>query len=71
MDFDREWWTGSVMTRSSTRRVGRQAADLDYGLTVLSDACSDPDPEVHHVLMDKVFPCQSQVVTADEWLATL
>ena len=41
----------------------RQAADLDYGLTVLSDACGDPDPEVHDVLVDKVFPRQSVVLT--------
>ena len=34
----------------------RQAADLDYRLTVLADACADPDPEVHRVLTEKVFP---------------
>jgi nicotinamidase-related amidase len=49
----------------------RQAADLDYRLTVLSDACADPDPEVHRVLLDKVFPRQALVTTADEWIQTL
>jgi nicotinamidase-related amidase len=49
----------------------RQAADLDYGLTVLSDACGDPDPEVHGVLIGKVFPRQAVVTTTDEWLAAL
>jgi nicotinamidase-related amidase len=49
----------------------RQAADLDYGLTVLSDACADPDPEVHRVLIEKVFPKQAQVTTADEWVKGL
>ncbi|HEY0935473.1 MAG TPA: isochorismatase family cysteine hydrolase, partial [Trebonia sp.] len=34
----------------------RQAADLDYRLTVLADACADPDEEVHRVLTGKVFP---------------
>ncbi len=38
----------------------REAADKDYGLIVLSDACLDGDPEVHRVLVDKVFPRQAQ-----------
>ncbi|HTU75643.1 MAG TPA: cysteine hydrolase [Trebonia sp.] len=49
----------------------RQAADLDYHLTVLSDACADADPEVHRVLTEKVFPRQAQVVTTDEWISAL
>jgi len=32
----------------------RQAADLDYRLTVLEDACADGDPVVHRVLTEKV-----------------
>jgi len=46
----------------------RQAADLDFKLTVLRDACADGDPEVHRVLMDKVFPRQAAVVSAAEWI---
>jgi nicotinamidase-related amidase len=49
----------------------RQAADLDFRLTVLSDACADPDPDVHRVLMDKVFPRQALVANTDEWIQTL
>ena len=49
----------------------RQAADLDYGLTVLADGCADADPEVHRVLLEKVFPRQAAVVTADAWVAGL
>jgi nicotinamidase-related amidase len=49
----------------------RQAADLDFGLTVLSDACADGDPEVHRVLLEKVFPRQADVVTTPEWTASL
>jgi len=52
----------------STLRV---AADLDFGLTVLSDACADGDPEVHRVLLEKVFPRQADVVTTAEWIASL
>lgn len=49
----------------------RQAADLDYRLTVLADACADGDPEVHRVLTEKVFPRQAAVVSTDEWIASL
>jgi nicotinamidase-related amidase len=33
-----------------------QAADLDYQVTVLSDACADPDPAVHDLLTTEVLP---------------
>jgi nicotinamidase-related amidase len=49
----------------------RAAADLDYGLTVLRDACADGDPEVHRVLMDKVFPRQAEIVDVADWAAAL
>jgi nicotinamidase-related amidase len=45
----------------------RQAADLDYRLTVLRDGCADMDPEVHRVLTEKVFPRQASVVSVAEW----
>jgi nicotinamidase-related amidase len=49
----------------------RQAADLDYRLTVLADACADSDDEVHRVLTTKVFPRQAVVTTTDEWIESL
>ena len=49
----------------------RQAADLDYRLTVLRDACADADEEVHRVLLDKVFPRQAEVVDVAAWAASL
>jgi nicotinamidase-related amidase len=45
----------------------RDAADRDYELTVLSDACADADPEVHRVLTEKVFPRQADVLSVAEW----
>jgi nicotinamidase-related amidase len=49
----------------------RQAADLDFGLTVLADGCLDADPEVHRVLTEKVFPSQADVTTVADWAANL
>jgi nicotinamidase-related amidase len=40
----------------------RWAADRDYRLYVLEDACADADAEVHRVLMGKVFPRQAFVI---------
>jgi len=45
----------------------REAADKDYGLTVLKDCCADADEEVHRVLTTKIFPRQADVMTAEEW----
>lgn len=49
----------------------RQAADLDFRITVLSDGCLDNDHEVHRVLTDKVFPRQAEVTTIDRWIKQL
>jgi nicotinamidase-related amidase len=49
----------------------RAAADLDYGLTVLRDACADNDEEVHRVLTGKVFPRQADVLDVAAWAARL
>ena len=49
----------------------RWAVEINYSFTVLSDACSDGDPEVHRVLTDKVYPRQGTVITADEFLNAL
>ena len=45
----------------------REAADKDYGLTVLSDCCVDSDEEVQRVLLTKVFPHQAEVLTSEQW----
>ncbi|MFF0746439.1 cysteine hydrolase family protein [Streptomyces sp. NPDC004111] len=48
-----------------------QANDLDYGLTILPDACLDTDPEVHRVLVERLFPQWAEVVEVDEWVRSL
>ena len=49
----------------------RQAADLDYQLTVLADGCLDADPDVHQILLGTVFPRQAEVTTIAAWAARL
>jgi nicotinamidase-related amidase len=56
-----------ISTSGVVLSTTREAADKDYGITILSDGCADPDAEVHTVLTTKVFPRQADVMTIDEW----
>lgn len=49
----------------------RHAADEDYRLVVVEDGCADADPEVHRVLMEKVFPRQAAVARSEAVVAAL
>jgi nicotinamidase-related amidase len=49
----------------------RWAVDVNYSFIVLSDACSDGDPEVHRVLTEKVYPRQGRVMATDEFLQAI
>lgn len=44
----------------------RDAADRDYQVLVLADACADPVPGVHDFLTEKIFPRQAGVITSAE-----
>jgi Isochorismatase family len=56
-----------IATSGAVLSTLREAADRDYELTVLSDACADADEEVHRVLIGKVFPRQAEVIAVEEW----
>ena len=60
-----------IVTSGVVLSTVREAADRDYRLTVLGDLCADPDPEVHALLISKVFPRQARVVTGAAWQAEL
>ena len=49
----------------------RYAADADYWLIVVEDGCADRDPQVHDLLMEKVFPRQATVATAQDVVRAL
>jgi nicotinamidase-related amidase len=69
-DIDHLVLTG-VATSGVVLSTLREAADLDFRLTVLTDGCLDADPEVHRVLTEKVFPRQADVITVADWVAAL
>lgn len=60
-----------LSTSGAVLSTVRQASDLDYGVTVLSDLCFDRDAEVHRLLVERIFPRQAEVKTADEWVEGL
>jgi nicotinamidase-related amidase len=67
-DIDHLVLTG-IATSGVVLSTLRQAADLDFALTVLADGCLDSDPEVHRVLTEKVFPRQADITTVADWVA--
>ena len=52
-----------VATSGCVLSTIRWAVDMNYKPFVVADACSDPDPEVHRVLTEKVYPRQGTVLT--------
>ena len=60
-----------VATSGCVLSAVRWAVDINYTFTVLADACSDADPEVHRVLTEKVYPRQGGVITTDQFRAAL
>jgi nicotinamidase-related amidase len=47
----------------------REAADKDLRVVVLRDAAGDPDPVVHEVLIERVFPASADVVSTEQLTA--
>ena len=49
----------------------RDAADKDYRIFVIEDLCIDGDPQVHEVLMGKVFPRQAWIINSSQFLSMI
>jgi nicotinamidase-related amidase len=58
--------TGGVVLSTVTH-----AADHDYRVYVLSDGVADRNPDVHTLLIERVFPNRAEVITTDEFLGLL
>jgi nicotinamidase-related amidase len=48
-----------------------QASDSDYRLVVIADCCADDDAELHHVLLNRLFPKRAEVVSASDFVEAL
>jgi nicotinamidase-related amidase len=61
-----------VATSAMVAATVYDALDRDYRLTVLADACADPEPRVHTFFVESVFPDRgAHVTTARSWAAGL
>ncbi|HWD01555.1 MAG TPA: cysteine hydrolase [Amycolatopsis sp.] len=67
--------TGLVLAGIATSGVvlstTLEAVDLDYDVTVLSDACVDPNPALHETLVNDVFARRGRTMTVAEWAREL
>lgn len=60
-----------VSTSGVVLSTVRDAADHDYRLVVLADACADPEQDVHEFLTKRIFPRQADVASVAELDALL
>ena len=60
-----------IATSGVALSTARWAADIDYDMVIVSDGCGDRDDEVHRVLMDKIFPRNATVASAERVVAAL
>jgi nicotinamidase-related amidase len=60
-----------IITQGVVLSTLRHASDMDYRAVVVADGCSDKDPEVQRVLMEKIFPFQARVATVEEVIGAL
>lgn len=61
-----------VATSAMIAATAYDAADRDYGVTVLTDAVADADPALHHAVVDLVLPSRAfATTTTSAWLAMI
>jgi nicotinamidase-related amidase len=56
-----------LITSGAVLSTACHAADLDYRVSVLSDACHDPTEPVHRALLDHVLPMRGDVLSVAEF----
>ena len=58
-----------IVTSGVVLSTVRHAADADYRLVVVEDCCADRDPEVHRMLVEKLFARWTTVMKTEDVLA--
>jgi nicotinamidase-related amidase len=58
---------GGLITSGAVLSTACHAADLDYRVSVLSDACHDPTEQVHRALLDHVLPMRADVLSVADF----
>ena len=60
-----------VSTSTAVLGTAMAAADMDFGLHVLRDACFDARTDAHDLLIGDVLPAMATVLSAAEWAASI
>jgi nicotinamidase-related amidase len=60
-----------ISTQGVVLSTQRHASDADYRVIIAHDCCSDTDSEVHRLLVEKVFPRQAKVASAQAVIRAL
>jgi nicotinamidase-related amidase len=60
-----------ILTQGVVLSTLCHAADMDYRAVVVADGCSDKDPEVQRLLMEKIFPAQARAATVEECIGAI
>lgn len=60
-----------IATGGAILSTVRHAFDMDYTIVVARDCCADLDEDLHNTIMEKIFPQQTEVLTADQITAAL
>ena len=60
-----------ISTSGQVLSAVRTAVDLDYKIYVVADCCADKDPEVQRILLERILPMPSTVVTSDALIAAI
>jgi hypothetical protein len=50
---------GDIVTSGAIFGMSSHATDLDFVVSIVEDACWDPNDQVHSILIDTVFPYNS------------
>jgi nicotinamidase-related amidase len=60
-----------VYTHMVVDSTARYADDSGFVVKVLEDCCASPDPEVHRIEVEKILPLFAQVMSSEDFLASL
>jgi nicotinamidase-related amidase len=64
-------WLAGLITRGAVLSTACHAADLDYEVVVVADACGEMDAGVHKVLLEAVLPLRASVVSVADLAGSL
>ena len=60
-----------VYTHQAVDSTARYADDCGFVVKIIEDCCASPDPELHRIEIEKILPLFAEIVSSDEFIASL